>query len=100
MKIAWYRSPSGTRCYLKFSTKLSYFSFYMILNIVSIISQIIMAVFLENKLCNNISIGPMCISIILLAAKELFAVKFAGEGVMCPITPYSRKKSAAIVKVI
>ena len=42
----------------------------------------------------------MCISMILLAAKKLFAVKFVAEGAMCHITPFSWKKSAAFVKVI
>ena len=36
----------------------------------------------------------MCITMILFAAKELFAVKFAAEGAMCQITPFSWKKSA------
>ena len=31
--------------------------------------------------------------------KKLFAVKFAAEGAMCHITPFSWKKSAALVKL-
>ena len=94
--LMWMGSPIQNNCYIYCAW---YILVFTILNKVSIISQIIMAVFLEHKLCNKISFGPMCISI-FLAAKALFAVKFAAEGAMCHITSYSWKKSAAIVKVI